>query len=86
LVHGDLTIDGRQLGSEDDSVFVAFYKDGSVALMLEAKGSITQTQLVVTVNDPNTDTEKHELTAGDYFIIVRVNGAQSVFTPQVNWS
>ena len=86
FVHGDLTIDGRRLGGEDDSIFVAFYKDGNVALMLEAKGSITQTKLVVTVNDPNTDTEKHELTAGDYFIIVRVNGAQSVLTPQVDWS
>jgi hypothetical protein len=79
-VHGDLTIDGRQLGGVDDSIFVAFYRNGSVALMLEASGSLAQTQLVVTV------TEDHQLVAGNYFIIVRVNGAQSTLTPEVNWS
>ena len=48
--------------------------------MLEAIGSLAQSQLVVTV------TEDHQLAAGNYFIIVRVNGAQSTVTPEVNWS
>jgi len=79
-VFGDLTISGRQLGGGEDSIFVAFYQDGDVALMLEAQGSAAQTLLTVTV------TEDHQLSAGNYFIILRVNGAQSPVTPQVVWS
>jgi len=51
-----------------------------VVLMREATGSVAQTQLVVDV------AEEHELPAGNYFIILRVNGAQSTVTPEVNWS
>jgi hypothetical protein len=79
-VHGDLTIDGQLLGDVDDSIFVAFYRNGVVDLMLEATGTVAQTSLLVTV------TEDQALEAGDYFIIVRVNGAQTIDTPEVNWS
>lgn len=79
-VHGDLTINGNLLGGTDDSIFVAFYRDGAVALMLEAVGTAAQTSLVVTV------TEDQALDAGDYYIIVRVNGAQATDAPEVNWS
>jgi hypothetical protein len=79
-VFGDLTIAGRQLGGVEDSIFVAFYLNGDVALMLEAQGSAAQTSLTVTV------TEDHQLSAGSYFIILRVNGAQSPVTPQVVWN
>ncbi|MCP4463720.1 MAG: DUF4255 domain-containing protein [Planctomycetaceae bacterium] len=80
IVHGDLTIDGKQMGGVDDSIFVALYKDGNVVLMLEAPGSNAQAQLVVTV------TKDHKLTAGNYYVIVRVNGAQSIVSPEVDWS
>lgn len=79
-VHGDLTINGNRLGGSDDAIFVAFYRDGVVALMLEATGTVAQTSLVVTVS------EDQALDAGDYYIIVRVNGAQAVDAPEVNWS
>ena len=79
-VHGDLSIDGRLLGGVDDSIFVAFYRNGVVDLMLEATGSVAQTSLVVTVTD------EQALDADNYFIIVRVNGVQSTHAPEVNWS
>ena len=79
-VHGDLTIVGKQLGGEDDSIFVAFYQNGVVALMLDVSGSLAQTSLVAEVR------EEHDLAASNYFIIVRVNGSQSIVTPEVNWS
>ena len=61
-VHGDLTINGKQLGDVDDSIFVAFYQNGSVALMLEATGTVAQTSLVVTV------TEDQALDAGNFHV------------------
>ena len=79
-VYGDLTINGTLLGGTDDSIFVAFYQSGAVALLLEATGSAAQTSLVVTV------TEDQALDAGDYYIIVRVNGAQATDAPEVTWS
>lgn len=80
MVSGDLTIAGTRLGGPDDAVFVAFYRDGDVALMLEATGAIAQTSLVVSV------TIDDAIAAGNYFIIVRVNGVQAVDAPQVVWS
>ena len=79
-VYGDLTINGRLLGGTDDSIFVAFYQDGAVALLLEATGTAAQTSLVVTV------IEDQALDAGNYYIIVRVNGAQATDAPEVTWS
>lgn len=79
-VHGDLTIDGRLLGGVDDSIFVAFYRNGVVDLMLEATGTVAQTSLLVTVTD------EQALDADNYFIIVRVNGVQATDAPEVNWS
>jgi hypothetical protein len=79
-LHGDLTINGSLLGGVDDSIFVAFYRNGIVDLMLEATGTVAQTSLIVTV------LEDQALPADNYFIIVRVNGAQATNTPEVNWS
>ena len=79
-LHGDLTVNGRLLGGVDDSIFVAFYRNGVVDLMLEAAGTVAQTSLDVTVTD------EQALDAGDYFIIVRVNGVQATSAPEVNWS
>lgn len=76
---GDLSITGVRLGGVDDLVFVAFYRDGRVALNLEVPGSVAQTSLLATVD------ALHALMPGDYHIIVRVNGAQANFAPSVWW-
>lgn len=78
--HGDLTLTGTRLGGPDDSIFVAFWRDGDVALMLEATGVAAQNSLTVTV--PLDDA----LLPGAYHIILRANGAQAAATPEVDWS
>jgi len=80
MVSGNLTIAGTRLGGPDDAIFVAFYRDGDVALMLEATGTVTQTSLLASVAIDDA------IAAGNYFIILRVNGVQAVDAPQVVWS
>lgn len=77
---GDLALTGNRLGGPLDGIFVAFWRDGAVALMLEASGSAAQTGLTVTVPADQA------LPAGTYAIILRINGAQALATPQVAWS
>lgn len=78
-LHGDLTLSGTRLGGPDDDIFVNFWRDGSVALMLEADGEIEQNSLTVTV--PTDDA----LLPGSYRIILRVNGSQAPTSPEVQW-
>lgn len=77
---GDLTLTGKRLGGPDDSIFVALYKDGAVALMLEPTGAGAQTSLLVSVSSANA------LPPGQYLLILRVNSEQAVNSPQVNWT
>jgi len=79
-VSGVLTITGNRLGEPDDSIFVAFYRNGEVALMLEVEGSAAQTTLTITVDGNDA------LPEGDYYIILRVNGEQATNAPKVDWS
>lgn len=76
---GDATFSGRRLGGPDDTVFVAFYRDGHIALMVEATGTVAQTSLVAQVTAPQA------LPPGDYRLILRVNGAQAIEAPEVHW-
>jgi len=76
---GDVTLTGQRLGGPDDSIFVAFYRDGAVALNVEVTGSVAQTALLASVDS------LHPLPPGEYYLIVRVNGAQAVVTPRVEW-
>ena len=48
--------------------------------MLECTGNLNQTTLTVTVDSDNG------LLPGNYFIILRINGAQAANAPMVNWS
>jgi len=80
LFSGNLTLTGELLGGPDDSIFVAFYRDKKIALMLEGAGALDQTTLTVNVDSDNA------LPPGDYFIILRVNGAQAANAPMVDWS
>lgn len=68
--HGDVTLTGKKLGSVGASIFVAFYRDGKIELMLEADGNATQASLMVHV-------DSDALSAGHYYIILRVNGEQA---------
>ncbi len=77
---GPMTLTGERLGGPDDDIFVAFYRDGEIALMLETTGIAAQNSLTVTV------TIDQALPPGHYFIILRANGTQAVVMPQVNWS
>mgnify|MGYP003465760333 FL=1 len=76
---GTATITGTRLGGPDDVVFVAFYRDGAVVLNLEIDGIAAQTSLTAVVDNA------HALPAGDYYLIVRVNGAQARTTPLLEW-
>ncbi len=76
---GSFTINGRQLGGPDDSIFAALFRDGATRLMLELTGSAAQTSLTATVTD------KQALPPGDYFLVLRVNGEQAIDSPLVSW-
>ena len=77
---GDVTFNGRRLGGPDDTVFVAFYRDGAVVRMVEAVGSVAQTTLIAHV------TQGQALPPGDYRLIVKANGAQAAVAAEVNWA
>jgi hypothetical protein len=77
---GTLTLSGVRLGGPSDQIFVAFWRDGAVALMLEANGSEAQDALSVSVGVEDA------LPPGPYRVILRVNGSQASNAPQVDWS
>ena len=80
LLFGSITLTGERLGGIEDSIFVAFYRDGVVALNLEVAGSALQNTLVANV------LTTHALVPGTYYLILRVNGAQANLTPEVDWT
>lgn len=77
---GSLDLTGERLGDGEDSVFVGFYRDGAVQLLLEVAGSAAQTGLTVSVDEPDA------LPSGSYRVLLRVNGEQALNAPLVNWS
>lgn len=79
-LHGDLLLTGKRLGGPDDSIFVAFYREGATALLFEAIGTAAQDTLTVTV------TPDQALTAGTYYILLRVNGEQALNSPEIDWT
>jgi hypothetical protein len=80
LLRGAFTISGSRLGGPKDAVLVALYGGGKAAWMLEVAGTAAQTSLAVTVE------ENHALPAGDYALIVRVNGEQAAETLMLSWT
>jgi hypothetical protein len=77
---GGLQVNGSRLGGADDSIFVSFFGSGKVALTMQAQGTSAQTSLNLNVPVDLA------IPAGDYLIIVRVNGEQSINAPLVNWT
>jgi len=78
---GTLTIKGQLLGTANDDVVVAFYRDGAVERMVDEIFVFDpgQAQLDLTFS-PGVG-----LPAGTYRIILRVNGQQARNSPVVNW-
>lgn len=74
-----LTLSGTCLGGPEDDTFVNFWRDGAVALMLEAEGEPAQDNLIVNVPTDGP------LSTGPYRIILRVNGSQAPSSPEVEW-
>ncbi len=77
---GTLTLAGTHLGGPQDDIFVAFWRNGAVALMVEGTGVAAQTSVAVDV------TIDDALAPGTYRIILRVNGVQAPLAPEVAWS
>lgn len=77
---GDLSITGNRLGGTDDQIFVGFLSAGTLVLLLEVPGSVSQTSLTVSVP------ELQALPPGPYRIVVRVNGEQAMDAPEVSWT
>ncbi|MES9852178.1 MAG: Pvc16 family protein [Candidatus Thiodiazotropha sp. L084R] len=77
--HRELSLSGTCLGGPDDNIFVNFWRDGAVAMMLEAKGVATgeSLSLQVPLDAP--------LSTGPYQLILRVNGSQAAASPEVEW-
>jgi hypothetical protein len=83
---GTLMLAGDRLGGPNDSIFVGFYRNGALALMLEATGITTQDSLTVTVPPEKALPPSPPLPAPpDYLIILRVNGEQADDTVTVSW-
>jgi len=76
---GDLILTGNRLGGPDDAIYVAFYQDGEVVLMLEATGITEQNLITVPVSADDA------LMPGVYQIILRVNGEQAINSPEIDW-
>lgn len=78
-VSGTLTIQGNNLGTDEDDIYVAFYKNGVVGRLFEATVNTSQTDIGVTVSEDDA------IAADNYFVIVRVNGEQAAKIIQVDW-
>lgn len=75
----EIRLAGTLLGSEEDDVFVAFYRDGAVRASFDAplEHDPAQTELRLQIPDARA------LQAGDYRVILRVNGEQARTSPVV---
>ena len=80
LVRGNLQINGQLLGTPNDDVLVAFYRNGAVERVFDAVLSTpTQTQLNLSLPPPQA------IPLGNYRIILRVNGQQARNSPEIAW-
>ncbi|OGO52743.1 MAG: hypothetical protein A2Z32_03860 [Chloroflexi bacterium RBG_16_69_14] len=80
-VRGVVTLSGILLGTADDDVYAAFYRDGRVVRLIDdfdRSGAATpQTEMALTITDDTA------LEPGDYNLILRVNGQQARNAPVV---
>jgi len=80
-VRGTVTLSGVLLGTADDDVYAAFYRDGQVVRLVDqfdrSGAVVAQTELALTITDDIA------LEPGDYNVILRVNGQQAKNAPLV---
>jgi hypothetical protein len=76
----EIDLDGFLLGSATDDVILAFYQNGRVVKMYDEFGNAPNTtQTARRFAMPDTDT----VPAGEYLLILRVNGQQAPQSPQI---
>jgi len=80
-ITGRVTLNGVLLGTADDDVYAAFYRDGKVTHLVDEferpQGLPAQTELRLTL------TQDNPIAPGDYNLILRVNGQQARNAPRV---
>ena len=79
-LYGDVTLTGVRVGGPDDSIYIALYRDGACAVLLEATGVTAQNTLIASV------TVDQALDPGTYYVILRVNGEQAIQSPALSWT
>jgi hypothetical protein len=75
---GPVSLTGELLGTAEDDIIVAFYRDGAVALRIDVvttNAGQTALTLAITATAP--------LAPGDYWVILRVNGQQAKHSPRI---
>ncbi|MEW5787790.1 MAG: DUF4255 domain-containing protein [Pseudomonadota bacterium] len=82
LAAGTLTLGGLLLGTVDDDILVAFYRDGATVRVFDtAVPGPTQKQL--TLAGVVAQAPPGPFTAGDYRVVLLVNGQQARMSPTV---
>jgi hypothetical protein len=81
-VFGNIVMDGFLLGSKEDDIFVALYKEGKVIKLFDGpdKLAITTAQTTLTLAMKKEDA----VPPGNYRVILRVNGQQAKNSPEVS--
>jgi hypothetical protein len=81
-VRGRVRLTGLLLGTADDDVFAAFYRDGQVIRMIDdfQRPAAAPAQTALTINL----TDETAVPPGDYHLILRVNGQQARNAPLVS--
>jgi hypothetical protein len=79
-IAGNLILNGLLLGSSSDDIFVALHQNGQVAAVFDNPFTFTIDQTSLTLTIPDTSA----VPAGTYRVILRVNGQQARFSPEVS--
>lgn len=82
LAAGTLQVDGTLLGTGDDDVLVAFYRDGVTARIYDTATPAADQKRLVLANVV-AEAAPGPFTAGDYQVVVLVNGQQARNSPTV---
>ncbi len=79
-VHGNLTINGKLLGNDNDDIGLALFKDGKAMHFYDdITGTPNQEQLIVSIPEANKPA------TGTYRTILLINGQQAKQSPEVNF-
>ncbi len=82
-VFGQIELEGLSLGIVDDDIFVALYQDGQVVIMFDHEFTVQTDQKLLTLTINASDDTSDDVIAGEYNLIVRVNGLQAKNSPRI---